>query len=211
LVRRVLRPIAEPRLPPDVASTGEAFERHAFAAIRGEVRPDAGRLDILRNDGYLVNVGKDFIGGPRRGWGDGLMVGWRRIMQRIAKIVGAIVFAFGLACTDADANGSWSAGGKGGFSGGGSWSGGGRGWNGRSGSWSGGGWRREGWGPYLSWGGSYDYSDYDWPYDYDYGNGYPSAVSRYCTTRVRACVLHQSRYIGTVCSCKGARGRVSGG
>jgi len=148
-------------------------------------------------------------------------------MQRIAKILAAIVFAFGLACTDGAAygSGSWSGGrggysGGDGYSGGGSWGGGRGGYSGGGGSWSSGGGggrgpRRSGWDPYLSWG-YYPYGngDYDWPYDYDYGYGgygYPAAVSRYCATRTRSCVLHQPRYIGTGCSCKGARGRVSGG
>ena len=148
-------------------------------------------------------------------------------MQRIAKILAAIVFAF--ACTDAAAHGggSWG-GGRGGYSGGGgSWGGGRGGYSGGGGSWVGGrggysggggswsyggggrGWRRGGWGPYLGWG-YYPYGngDYDWPYDYDYGYG---AVSRYCVTTTRSCVLHQPRYIGAGCSCKGASGRVSGG
>jgi hypothetical protein len=123
-----------------------------------------------------------------------------RIMQRIAKILAAILFALGLVCTDAAAHpsGSWGGGGRGGFSGGG----------GRGGFSGGGGWYGDGWGPYLAWG-YYPYGngDYD-TYGYDYG-GYGYPVSPYCVTRTRICVSHQPRYVGMGCSCKGARGRVS--
>ncbi len=72
-------------------------------------------------------------------------------MQRIAKILAAIVFAF--ACTDAAAHGggSWG-GGRGGYSGGGgSWGGGRGGYSGGGGSWVG------GRGGYSGGGGSWSY------------------------------------------------------
>jgi hypothetical protein len=122
-------------------------------------------------------------------------------MQRVAKILAAMVFASGILVADA----AWAFGGGHGWGGGGGWHGGG--W--------GGGWYG-GWGG-LGWGYPYYYGYYGYPSDYYYGYGYPygypppeePTISPYCATRTHVCMLRQPREIGSGCSCKGSRGEVS--
>jgi hypothetical protein len=119
-------------------------------------------------------------------------------MQSVAKLLAVIVFAFGIL----DAGGALAFGGHG-------WGGGG--WHG---GWGGGGWRG-GW--YGGWGWGYPYGV--WPYGYGYGYGYDygypppqePGVSPYCATKTRICMLRKPREIGSGCSCRGARGMISGG
>jgi hypothetical protein len=121
-------------------------------------------------------------------------------MQRIAKILAALVCASGILGADmawAHGPGGWGGGGwHGGWGGGGGWYGG---WG--------------GWGyPYYGYGYPYDYG-YGYPYGYGYGNGYPppEQPSPYCATRTRICTLGQPREVGSSCTCRGARGVISGG
>jgi hypothetical protein len=101
-------------------------------------------------------------------------------MQRVGKILASLVFASGLVAADA----ALAFGAQGGF---------------------GGGWG-VGWRP--------DYA-YAYPYDYGYGPpGYPPplgpAVSSYCAAQTQICMLRAPRAVGSGCSCRTARGVVSG-
>jgi hypothetical protein len=144
----------------------------------------------------LVRAPDDAFGRKARG----ITVG-ESIMQRIAKILAAMVFAAGILTADA----AWAHGLGGGWGGGG-WHGG----------WGGGGWHG-GWGGgwYGGWG--YPYYGYGYPYDfdYDYGYGYPygypppaPGASTFCATRARVCTLRHPREIGSGCSCRGRRARL---
>jgi hypothetical protein len=89
------------------------------------------------------------------------------IMQRVAKILAAMVFASGIFVADA----AWAFGGGHG-GGGGGWHGGGGG-----GGWHGGGWGG-GWYGGLGWGYPYYYGYYGYPSDYYYGYGHPYGYRR---------------------------------
>lgn len=121
-------------------------------------------------------------------------------MQRIAKILVALICASGILGADM----AWA---RGGGWGGGGWHGG---WYGGWGGWGWGGW---GWGyPYGYWPYGYGYG-YDYPYGYGYGYGYPppERPSPYCATRTRICTLRHPHEVGSPCSCRGAHGVISGG